>query len=43
MQDTLDTQAHAVRQARDVMDELPVNDYVSWSFEALCEETCSDH
>ncbi|XP_053486431.1 tenomodulin isoform X2 [Ictalurus furcatus] len=27
MQDTLDTQAHAVRQARDVMDELPVNDY----------------
>ncbi|KAB5571163.1 hypothetical protein PHYPO_G00221920 [Pangasianodon hypophthalmus] len=27
MQDTLETQAHAVRQARDIMDELPVNDY----------------
>lgn len=27
--DTLETQTHAVRKAREVPDELPVNDYVS--------------
>lgn len=43
MEDTVETQAHAVRQVREVMDELPVNDYVSMRPEILWEEVCSDH